>query len=432
MMSINRRFSVAIRYAGIIHCMSINDGAFDRDLSSDDFFANPYPIYQKLRENAPVYWSNVWNAWLLTRYDDIAAHLRQPLVFSSHGRVGALLDELPEPARSQVGLLRQHYSVGITHSDPPDHTRLRALVSKSFTPVMIESLRPKVAALTERLIAQALSNSPQPFDFMAEIAYPLPAIVIAEMLGAPADDHHLLRKWAVDVNNLHARASRPDPDVILATQAGLADFRAYLADLIAQHRRHPQNDVLSAMIAARDLGDALSEDELISTCVTLFVAGHETTTHALTNGLLTLLRHPEQLQLLRERPNLIPAAFEELLRYDTSVQRSSRRITQDCVIDGHNLRAGQKIIGLLGAANRDPAHFADPNQLDVTRKANKHIAFGFGVHFCLGAPLARLEAPLVLAALLAHCPNLKRDVSRPLHWRHDVALRGLDALWLYA
>ncbi|MCW1970210.1 MAG: cytochrome P450 [Anaerolineae bacterium] len=408
----------------------LKDAELDDELVADSFFADPYPIYRKLREGSPVYWSEAWQAWVLTRYDDIAAHLRQPRVFSSHGRVGALLDQLPEPARSQVGLLRRHYSVGITHSDPPDHTRLRGLVSKSFAPALIESLRPKIAALAQSLVAQAAQSPNRRFDFMAEVAYPLPAIVIAEMLGAPASDHLLLRKWAVDVNNLHARASRPDPDVILATQAGLADFRAYLADLIAQHRRQPQNDVLSAMIAARDMGDVLSEEELVSTCVTLFVAGHETTTHSLSNGLFALLRHPDQLVLLRKNPALIPAAFEELLRYDTSVQRSARRVTQDCVIGGRQIRAGQRIVGLLGAANRDPAHFADPDRLEVTRQANKHIAFGFGVHFCLGAPLARLEAPLVLAALLAQLPHVQLDETQPLHWRRDVALRGLESLWL--
>jgi hypothetical protein len=402
------------------------------ELNSPAFFADPYPIYTYMRKHAPVYFCESWKAWVLTRYDDIVAHLRQPNTFSSRGRVSALLDELPEPALSKVGLLRQHYSVGITHCDPPDHTRLRSLVSKSFTPTLIESLRPKIAQITEQLFHEALmrANASHSFDFMAEIAFPLPAIVIAEILGAPATDRELLRKWAVDVNNLHARASRPDPDVILATQAGLADFRAYLSDLIADHRRTPRSDVMGALIQARDGQHALSAEELVSTCVTLFVAGHETTTHALGNGLIALLRNPEQMHVLREQPQLIPQAFEELLRYDTSVQRSSRRVAHPTEIAGHAIEAGQRVIGFIGSANRDPTHFLNPDKLDVQRRDNKHIGFGFGVHFCLGAPLARLEAPIVLLALLRHCPHLRLDPRHPLVWRRDIALRGVDALWL--
>ncbi|MBX7212896.1 MAG: cytochrome P450 [Thermoflexales bacterium] len=400
----------------------------DALLTAPEFFENPYPAYHQLREQAPVYWCATWNAWVLTRHADVQAIQRDPRVFSSRGRVAAQLDRLPEPARSQVDLLRRHYAVGITHSDPPDHTRLRALVTRSFAPALIESMRPKFEALTAELIEQI--DITRPFDVMAALAYPLPATVIAEMLGAPASDRDLLRKWAFDVNNLHARPGQPDPDIFLATQRGLADFRAYLADLIAEHQRHPRNDVLSALIEARDQGDRLSEEELVSSCVTLFVAGHETTTHALCNGLIALLRHPDQLERLRAAPERLPLAFEEMLRYDTSVQRSARRITEDVEIGGQRLRAGQIVLGMIGAANRDPAVFSEPDRFNPDRADLKHTSFGYGIHFCLGAPLARMEAPIALRALLTRAPGLAFDVSHPLQWRRDVALRGVDALWV--
>ena len=403
---------------------------FDPLLGSPEFFENPYPVYRRLRDDAPVYWSTAWNAWVLTRHADVVAIHRDPKTFSSHGRVSAQLDRLPEPARSEVGLLRRHYSVGLTHSDPPDHTRLRALVSKSFAPSLIESLRPKFEAMTAELLDAV--DGAQSFDVMASLAYPLPATIIAVMLGAPASDRDLLRKWAFDVNNLHARPGQPDPEITLATQRGLADFRAYLADLIEDHRRHPQVDVLSHLMAAREQGDALSDDELVSTCVTLFVAGHETTTHALCNGLIALLRHPAQLAQLKAEPARLSEALEELLRFDTSVQRSARRVTQDVEIGGQRLQAGQIVLGMIGAANHDPALCAEPDTLDINRPAVKHSAFGFGIHFCLGAPLARMEIPIALRQLLARFPNLAFDPARPPRWRRDVALRGVDALWVSA
>lgn len=403
---------------------------FDALLSSDAFFADPYPVYRRLREEAPVFWSPAWNAWVLTRHADVIALQRDPRVFSSRGRVAAQLDRLPEPARSQVDLLRRHYSVGLTHSDPPDHTRLRALVVKSFAPALIESMRSKFEALTAELLDAV--DPARPFDVMAALAYPLPATIIAEMLGAPAADRDLLRKWAFDVNNLHARPGQPDPAIFMATQAGLSDFRAYLADLIDDHRRRPRNDVLSLLIAAREAGDQLTDDELVSTCVTLFVAGHETTTHAMCNGLIALLRHPDQLELLRREPARLPAAFEELMRYDTSVQRSARRVTEPAVIGGQRVEPGQIALGMIGAANHDPALCDRPDDLDVTRRDIRHTGFGFGIHFCLGAPLARMEAPIALGALFARFPRLALDESRPLRWRRDVALRGVEALWVTA
>ncbi|MEO6062489.1 MAG: cytochrome P450 [Thermoflexales bacterium] len=401
---------------------------FDPLLASDAFFADPYPVYRQMREEAPVYWSAAWNAWVLTRHADVVALHRDPQVFSSHGRVSAQLDRLPEPARSEVGVLRRHYSVGITHSDPPDHTRLRALVSKSFAPSLIQSLRPKFEAMTAGLLDAV--DGRQAIDVMEALAYPLPATIIAVMLGAPASDRDLLRKWAFDVNNLHARPGQPDPEITLATQRRLADFRAYLAGLIEDHRHNPQVDVLNHLMAAREQGDALSDDELVSTCVTLFVAGHETTSHALCNGLIALLRHPAQLAQLKADPARLPEALEELLRYDASVQRSARRVARDVQIGGQRIQAGQIVLGMIGAANHDPALCAEPDTLDITRTAVKHSAFGFGIHFCLGAPLARMEIPIALRQLLARFPRLALDPSRPPRWRRDVALRGVDALWV--
>ncbi len=405
---------------------SIADWSIDDALLSPEFFANPYPLYHRLRVEAPVYRSEAWGGWVLTRYADVVNVLRRPDRFSSAGRVTYLLNQLPPEVRARAGTLEGHYQVGLAHSNPPDHTRLRALFRRTFTPRAIDGLRPRIQALTDELLDRVQPTGRM--DVIGDLAYPLPATLIAGLIGAPPQDRDQFRRWALDINTLFSGGGRVTPDSMARAQQTLLAMRDYITDLVAERRRHPQRDIISDLVLAAQQGQRISPAELISSCVTLFVAGHETTTYLIGNAILALLRNPDQLELLLRDPNLIEPAVEELLRYDTSVQRGWRIAATDVEIDGQRIVKGELVMPMLGAANRDPAQFPDPDRLDIQRSHNKHITFGYGIHFCLGAPLARLEIPIVIATILRRIPGLRLADQATLVWRHDVALRGLEAL----
>jgi pimeloyl-[acyl-carrier protein] synthase len=398
---------------------------FDDQLRSDEFFIDPYPTYHRLREHAPVYWSDVLGGWVITRYVDLISIFRDPQRFSSAGRVTYLLNQLPDAARSQVEQLERHYNVGIAHSDPPDHTRLRALFTKVFTPRMVERMRPRIESVVNDLLARV--ERAERMDIIGDLAYPLPAIIISEMIGAPTEDRDKFRQWAIEINGLFEGGGRIIPRNVEIAQRALLEMRAYVRELIERKRVEPHDDILSGLVAAEEQGEKLAEAELVSTVVTLFVAGHETTTNLIGNGMHALLHHPDQLARLHANPGLIVSAVEELLRYDTSVQRGWRIAREDVEFGGAPIRRGDLVLPMLGAANRDPAQFPNPDVLDIERKENRHVAFGYGIHFCLGAPLARLEAPIAINALLAKFPNLGLT-GESLAWRQDIALRGLITL----
>ena len=401
--------------------------SLDHLLTAPAFFTNPYPAYHRLRAEAPVYWSEAWGGWVLTRYRDVVAVLRDPRLYSSAGRVTYLLAQLPADVRAAAAPLERHYEVGLAHSDPPAHTRLRAILNRAFAARRVEALRPRVQQVVDELLDAAEARGDGRLDIIADLAYPLPATVIAEMIGAPTEDRDRFRDWAIGINALFSHGGRVTVEGVRQAQASLLEMREYIRALVADHRAHPRDSLLGLLVSAGDQGETLTEAELVATCVTLFVAGHETTTHLIGNGVLALLQHPQALAELRARPALAESAVEELLRYDTSVQRGWRIARTDVEWDGHLIRPGQMVLPMLGAANRDPAQFPDPDRLDLARRDNRHLGFGFGIHFCLGAPLARLEAPLALNALLARFPRLALT-DAPLHWRQDVALRGLLAL----
>jgi cytochrome P450 len=400
--------------------------AVDDLLTAPGFFSDPYPAYRVLREAAPVVWSEAWGGWVLTRYADVAAVLRDHKRYSSAGRIHFLLDRLPDDTRAETGLLEAHYQVGIAHMDPPAHTRLRALVAPWFTPRLLEAWRPRIRVLAAELV-QAAAARPS-LDLMRDVAYPLPAYVVLEMLGAPREDSDLLRDWALDINLLFSGGGRTTVASVRRAQASLAEMRAYIGALVAARRRTPSDDLLGRLVAAEAEGDRLNDAELVSTCVTLFVAGHETTTNLLGNGLIALLRHPEQMAHLRQAPALMESAVEEMLRYDAPVHRSWRIAREDAEIDGQPIRRGDMLLLMIGAAHRDPAAFPDPEAFDIARRENKHLGFGVGIHFCLGAPLARIEVPEALTAILQRWPSLRLLDAPPLQWRQDIALRGVEAL----
>ncbi|MEA2591507.1 MAG: hypothetical protein QOD62_1338 [Actinomycetota bacterium] len=381
--------------------------------------ADPYPQYRRLREHAPMLRGPL-GYWVLSRYADIAAVLRDP-------RFGVGVDEASLMlATTQDGpgvATMVELSRWMLFRDPPDHTRLRGLVSKAFTPRALEAVRPRVVEIVNGLIDDVARRDE--VDLIAELALPLPVTVISELLGLPIEDQAQAREWA------EAIAQVLDP-IVTEEQATRADravkeLAAYIGRVVARRRREPGPDLLSRLIQAEDGGAHLSEAELISTVGLLFGAGHETTRNLIGNGMLALLRHPGELQRLRDDPSLIRSAVEELLRYDSPVQIAGRGARADVVIGGEHIAAGEPMMLLVGAANRDPARFPDPDRLDVRRPDVKMLSFGGGIHFCLGAMLARTEAQIAIGTLLSRVPHLELATDH-LEWRPHITLRGLSSL----
>ena len=314
----------------------------------------------------------------------------------------------------------------VARLDPPRHTRLRLLVNKAFTPRTVEELAPFIRAFVDKALDAAAARGRM--ELMADLAFPLPATVIAEMLGVPPEDRDRFKQWSDDSTAAAANLpSNLSPEVVRKSIAGMEELQNYFRGIIAQRRAEPRDDLISALVKAQEEEDRLSEQELLANSVLLLNAGHETTTNLIGNGTLALLRHPDQMRRLRDDPSLLPSGVEELLRYDSPVQFTTRILKADLELGGKVLRAGQAVLLLLGAANRDPEQFPDPDRLDVGRPDNKHLAFGHGPHFCLGAPLARLEGRILFEALLRRTPGMRLD-GPPPRYRQNFNLRGLEAL----
>lgn len=384
-----------------------------------DMVANPYPSYARLRAESPVFWDRRFG-WIVSRYEDVAAALRDPRLSAQRPLPD---DPIPPHLRciaDKVRDVRQLQSRWLLCTDPPDHTRLRTIVGGAFGTRLVERIRARIQHLVDGLLDAAKERGS--LDVIADLAYPLPATVIAEMLGIPVADREMFKAWSDDI----ADAST----WMVATLERASDSQhaltAYFDDLIAQRRCGLRDDVLSDLMADAQ-GSQLSHDELLATCVFLLFAGHETTTHLIGNAILAVLQNPGQRRRLAADPALIGSAIEELLRYDSPVQAAFRRATIDLELRGQDIRAGEHVLLLLGAANRDPAQFDDADTLDFGRRNNRHVAFGLGPHFCLGAGLARLEGQIALQTLLARFPRVQLDTDR-LEWRPNVLFRGLKSL----
>ena len=377
---------------------------------------NPYPSYANLRARDPVHRSRLMNAWVFTRYADVDTILRDYRHFSSDPCNGEL-------SRRQRAALPAPDDYPMLFLDPPDHTRLRALVNKAFTPRAINALEPHIRSLVETLLDDI--DDPTGFDLMEVLAHPLPVIVIAEMLGVPPEDRAQFRVWS----NRRARQLEPTISAqereVAAAAAEALD--AYFRPIIKQRRAAPQDDIVSALAHAEEQGDTLTEREMLTMLRLLLVAGNETTTNLIGNGLLALLQHPDQFAKLRDDPSTIPTAVEELLRFDSPVQTDFRYALADCEVNGFPVRPGQNIVLLLGAANRDPEVLEDPDRLEVGRREGNHLSFGRGIHHCLGAPLARLEGRIVLETLLERFSSLRLLADRP-QFRDSIVLRDLRSL----
>ena len=385
------------------------------DPRSPAFRANPYPFYDMLRAFAPIFYWQPWGMWFLTTHEDCHALLRDD-------RFGHLPLSVAAAPPSQRALWQMQTNWLLT-MNPPDHTRLRGLVQKAFTPRAVAQLRATIQRLTDALIDRMAEK--EQVDVIADLAYPLPVAVICEMLGVPLADQGRFHAWSAAL--VHSLDLTDEPAVYNRASVAAAEMTAYFDALLAERRAQPQTDILSALVAAEEAGDRLTTEELFGTCALLLVAGHETTVNLIGNGTLALLRHPDQWQRLHNEPGLIASAVEELLRYDSPVQLTSRAALTDVTYKGQRFPRGTFVTFLLGAANHDPAVFADPARLDVGRANNRHLAFGGGIHYCLGAPLARLEGEIALGTLARRLPTLALAGGPPVY-RDNVALRGLEAL----
>lgn len=392
------------------------------DPLSPAFRNNPYPTYEMLRASSPILYAEDLNMWFISAYEDVSTLLRDH-------RFGRSIDHVltreqrglpPKPAHlAPFNKLSEH---SMFDKEPPDHTRLRSLVHKAFTPRRVENLRGQIQTITDQLLDAVQERGTM--DMLADFAVPLPVTVIAELLGIPESDRHLLRPWSQDIVTMYELDHTQEQEH-RAIQAAV-EFSAYLRDLARERREHPQDDLITALALVQEEGDRLTEDELVATCVLLLNAGHEATVNVIGNGMFALLSNPDQFDLLKRQPDAVPTAVEEMMRYDTPLQLFRRWVLEDVTYKGHQFKQGTEIALLFGSANRDPARFDNPDVLDVTRRDNPHISFSLGIHYCLGAPLARLELQIAVATLLRRMPNLR--LVEPPQYRDSVVIRGLREL----
>jgi pimeloyl-[acyl-carrier protein] synthase len=388
-------------------------------LLDPEVLADPYPLYARLRTEDPVHWDPFLHAWIVTRYADVLTVLHD---YSA--------DRTPTPEQlTDMGLsnLSPIAAVMVKQMlflDAPAHTRLRGLASTAFTPRRVELLRGHIQEIADRLLDRVAGAGRM--DVIADFASPLPAIVTAEMLGVPTDDHERLKSWSADFAEMLGNFQH-NPDRVARVLKSVEEMTAYFRDAIAELRGRPREGLIHSLMTAQIDGDRLSDEEVIANCIVTMVGGQETTTNLIGNGLLALLRHPDELARLRADPSLTPSAVEELLRYESPSQHTARMAPSDRELGGKEIRKRQAVIAVMGAANRDPERFPDPDRLDLSRSSNRHVAFGWAAHFCFGAPLARLEGQIAFDTLLRRLPDLRRE-DGPLVWRENLGLRGLTAL----
>ncbi len=387
-------------------------------LLNQEILANPYPLYQRLRVTDPVHWDIFMQAWILTRYSDVVYALR---TFSAARTPSpAALREMGLPEMSVIAELTNNQMLFL---DPPTHTRLRRVTASAFSPTNISGVRELISRIADRLLRPVLDRGE--FDAVADFAAILPGMVTTSLLGVPESDYTRLNRWAADFSETFG-SFQYDPKRSPQIVASCREMRDYFKDCLREQKRFSHSGLVNSLLTAEVDGQSLSEDEIIGTCIVIMVGSLTTTANLISNGLLVLLRHPHELRSMCNNPALLPSAVEELLRYDSPVQHVGRIASEHTEMGGHCIRAGQAVIAVLAAANRDPARFRDPERLDLAREDNRHVSFGWGIHFCIGAFLARLEAQIALGALVA-LPGLELTTDR-LVWRAHLGLRGLSAL----
>ena len=388
---------------------------------SPEFLESPFAMYAAGRAMGPIYIETV-NLWLVFRYDQIAAILRDQAHWSSAPSA------LDTPAETAAPLSRQPVDDGdnsMLFSDPPRHTRLRSLVNQAFTPRMVERMEPRLRAVAEELLDAIAANAEA--DIVEALSYPLPVIAIAEILGVPPSDRANFKRWSdAAVATLGGTASAEPPAQI--EQSVVDEMREYFSRMVDLRRAQPREDLISALVAAELQGDKLNFEEMLGTLFLLLVAGNETTTNLIGNTILEFMAHPDQLQRVLDDGALLPSAIEEVLRFASPVQATSRLALADTEVGGKPIKSGQRVVLFIAAANRDPDVFPNPDTFDVGRTPNRHLSFGLGIHFCLGAPLARLEAKIALEAFLRRCHNFQRLDNEPLPRVPTFIMRGVRSL----
>jgi cytochrome P450 len=393
-------------------------------LLDPDVLADPYPLYRRLRDEDPVHWDPYLHAWVVTRYADVAEVLyrfRAARTPAPDRLVDLGLGELTPVAAVMV---RQ-----MLFLDPPEHGRVRRLASVAFTPRRVAMLSEHIRQIAAGLVDDLAGGTC--VEVMAGLANPLPAIVTAELLGVPTSDHDQLKGWSQDFAEMLGNFQH-NPGRARKVLGSLEEMVAYFREAIAHQAVEPTEGLINALATAEADGDRLSEDEVIANVIVTMVGGQETTTNLIGNGLLSLLRRPDQLERLRADPTLLPSAVEELLRYESPSQHTARLAPAGAVLGGKAIAEGDAVIAVMGAANRDPERFSEPDRLDLGRQDNRHLAFGWAGHFCFGAPLARLEGQLAFEALLARFPNLALAPDESIRWRPNLGLRGLTELHVLA
>ena len=392
------------------------------NIVSPQFKANPFPLLANLRASQPVLCTTLPDktpVWLLTRYEDVAALLKDER-FPKDKRKAMTPDQLRK--MPWIPPMFSPLEYNMLDLDPPDHTRLRTLVHKAFTPSLVAQMRERIQTLADELLTQIGHQGE--CDLIRDYALPLPMTIITEILGVPTRDRNKFHKWSKAVVSL----SSPTPTLRVIPNVWM--FLRYLRRFFERRRREPRDDLASALIRAEEAGDKLNRDELLAMVFLLLIAGHETTVNLIGNGMLALFEHPEAMNRLRQEPPRIKTAVEELLRYTSPVFMSTERYArEDVTLHGITIPRGQMTLGVIGSANRDEKVFYNPDELDITREPNKHLSFGHGIHFCLGAPLARVEAEIAISTLLRRIPELRLSVPPDtLRWRPSMILRGLDSL----
>ncbi|HJR79199.1 MAG TPA: cytochrome P450 [Anaerolineales bacterium] len=385
--------------------------------------ADPYPFYAELRSTDPVHWDESMGFWVLTRYADINSVYADSRFSRALGlRRG--FERLSETEQKIAQPVYQSFSKTMFYSDPPYHTRLRGLVNNAFTPNAVEQMRPHVQRIVDSLLDEVEANGEM--DAIREFAHPLPILVITQMLGLPSEDRWQFKKWSDDLFAILGSVPHA-PELMDRAARSLAELTDYLTAMSDTRRQQPKNDLLSALVGVVEKGERLTQEELIANVTILLSAGHETTINLIGNGLLALLHHPEQLQKLRENPDLISSAVEEMMRYDNPVQIAYRSAAEDVEIGGKWIRKGQLVNSILAAGNRDPQRFSEPDRFDIARDEGRHLGLGLGIHFCLGAPLVRLEAQIAFSTILQRFPKLQL-ATEIFEWQEHPIFRGVNSL----
>ncbi|MCG6134396.1 MAG: cytochrome P450 [Nostoc sp. LLA-1] len=385
-----------------------------------EVLANPYPTYRRILLEEPVYWSDFLGGWYLMRYQDVAAAMQDKRMSAKRPPIS----KLPELEQQNIFPLLETLSKWMLFCDPPEHTRLRGLFNKAFTPSIIGSMAERIQALVDELIDGVYERGN--IDILHDLAYPMPAIVIAQMLGANYEDREQFKKWSSDLARFFGMF-RMNTEILTSAKNSVREMKEYFRIILEERRCQPQDDLISSLIFAQKKENLVDDEEIISNCVFLTFAGHETTTNLIANGLLALLENPSQMQLLKDNPSLITTAVEEFLRYDSPVQRQARIAVTDLEIGGKQISQGQRIFLVIGAANRDPEQFLDPDKLDITRPENPHLAFGKGTHFCLGASLGRLEAQISIKTVIKRLSSLRLNTDQ-IEWHENPSLRGMKSM----